>query len=62
VSPYRAGVLRGNAVDGQTIELMRQTDGKVANVDHLLNLTESFRDNLADFDRDETPECLFVGA
>src|SRR5262249_59455411 len=46
--------------DSQAIELARQSDGEVANVDHLLNLAEAFGDDLADLDGHETAKCFLV--
>src|SRR5262249_47355331 len=46
--------------DSQAIELARQANGEVANVDHLLNLAEAFGDDLADLDGHETAKCFLV--
>ncbi len=47
--------LRG---DGEAIELARETDGEVADVDHLLHLAEAFLQDLAAFQGHETAEAL----
>ena len=44
--------------DGQAVELARQTDGVVADVDHLLHLAEALGDDLAGLERDEPAEIL----
>ena len=45
--------LRG---DGEAVELARQADGEVADVDHLLDLAGPFGDDLADLDGDQSAE------
>ena len=55
-------VVRTLAGDGQAVELARQADGEVANVDHLLDLAEPFREDLASLQRDQAREWLFGGA
>jgi hypothetical protein len=47
---------------GQAIELTRQTDGEIADVDHLLHFAASLGRNLTGFNRDEPPEFLLVPA
>ena len=42
------------------LELARQSDGEVADVDHLLDLAQRLRRDLAHLDRDEHPEVLLV--
>src|SRR5690242_9282948 len=39
--------------DGSPVELARQADGEIADVDHLLYLAETFGEDLARLDRDE---------
>ena len=50
------------AGDGQAIELARQADREVADVDHLLDLAEALLDDLAGFERDQPRERLLGGA
>ena len=50
-----AGPLTG---DRETVELARETDCEVADVDHLLDLSEAFLDDLAAFQRYQTGEKL----
>jgi len=54
-----AGPLRG---DGETIELARQTDGEVADVDHLLHLAEAFLQDLAGLQADQRAELGLFAA
>jgi hypothetical protein len=54
-----AGPLRR---DGETVELARETDREVADVDHLLHFAEAFLQNLAGFERDEAAQRILVGA
>lgn len=54
-----AGTLGG---DGEAVELARQADGEVADVDHLLHLAEALGDDLAGFQRDQPAELGLVGA
>ena len=46
----------------QTIELTRQADGEVADVDHLLHFAEPLRLDLADLDRHQPAEFRLGGA
>ncbi len=48
--------------DGAAIELARQADGEVADVDHLLDLAEAFRHDLAGLERHEPAEIVLGGA
>ena len=50
------------AGDGQAIELARQADGEVADVDHLLDLAEAFLDDLAGLQRHQPGKRLLGGA
>ena len=50
-----AGPLGGHR---QAVELARQTDGEVADVDHLLHLAEAFLEDLAGFEGDQAAEAL----
>ncbi len=46
------------AGDGQAVELARQADREVADVDHLLDLAEALLDDLAAFQRDQPGQRL----
>ena len=48
--------------DGQAVELARQADREVADVDHLLHFAEAFGGDLAGFERDEAAEVGLGGA
>ncbi len=48
--------------DRQAVELARQADGEVADVDHLLHFAEAFAGDLAGLDGDEAAQRLLVGA
>ena len=48
--------------DGQTVELARQADGEIADVDHFLDFAETFGRDLAGFDRDQPAEFGLCGA
>src|SRR5271166_6625282 len=48
--------------DGEPVDLAGETDGEVADVDHLLNLTEPFGDDLACLHRHDGPERLLGGS
>ena len=50
-----AGPLAG---DGQAVELARQADGEVADVDHLLHLAEALGGDLAGLERDQRGEVV----
>jgi hypothetical protein len=50
-----AGALRR---DRQPVQLARETDGEIADVDHLLHFAEAFLENLARFERHEAAERL----
>ena len=47
--------------DGEAVELARQADREVADVDHLLHLAEAFLQDLAALQRHETPQRVLVG-
>ena len=49
-------------LDGQAVELARQADGEVADVDHLLHFAEPFRLDFADLDRHQPAELGLGGA
>src|SRR4051812_5542006 len=49
-------------LDGETIQLPRQADREIADVDHLLHLAEALGDDLADLQRDNTAEVGLEGA
>lgn len=53
------GALRSN---GKAVELARQTDREIADIDHLLDLAKSFQDDLANLDRNQPAEGILVGA
>src|SRR3546814_15192889 len=44
--------------DGEAVELARQADGEVADVDHLLHFAESLGDNLPRLEADEAGQRL----
>ena len=46
--------------DGQAVQLARQADREVADVDHLLHFAQAFGDDLAGLDRDEAAEVGLV--
>ena len=46
--------------DRQAVELARQADGEIADVDHLLDLAEALRQDLARLDRHEHGEVVLV--
>ena len=48
--------------DGEAVELARQADGEVADVDHLLHFAEAFGDDLAGLERDQPAEIVLGGA
>ena len=52
-----AGPLGG---DRETVQLARETDREVADVDHLLDLAEAFRADLAGLDRHQLAELVLV--
>ena len=54
-----SGPFRGH---GKSIQLPGQTHGKIADVDHLLHLTQSFLVDLAAFQRDQGTQRLLVPA
>ena len=54
-----AGALRG---DGETVQLPREADGEVADVDHLLHFAEALGDDLADLERHQRAQGLLRGA
>ena len=45
--------------DGETVQLAREADGEVADVDHLLHFAEALGDDLADLERHQRPQGLF---
>ena len=55
-------MVRTFAGNGETIELAGETDREVADVDHLLNLAETLRHDLAYLDGDELAERGLGGA
>jgi hypothetical protein len=48
--------------DGLAAKLSRQADCEIANVDHFLNFAQTLGNDLADFDRDEATERVFLSA
>ena len=48
--------------DGQAVELARQADGEIADVDHLLHFAEALGRDLAGFERHEAAEIVLGGA
>ena len=55
-------VARALGGDRQAVDLARQADGEVADVDHLLHLAEALGDDLARFERHDRAERLLGGA
>ena len=49
-----AGALGG---DGEAVQLPRQADGEIADVDHLLHFAEALGDDLADLKRDQRAQA-----
>lgn len=48
------------AGDGEAVELARDSDGEIADVDHLLDFAAAFFEDLAAFEADEGGEVFFV--
>src|SRR5215472_10553406 len=48
--------------DCQSVELSRDTDGEIADVDHLLDFAETLLDDLAGLQRDQFAQCLLADA
>ena len=48
--------------DRQAVELARQADGEVADVDHFLNFAEALGHDLADLDRHQAAKLRLVCA
>ena len=46
----------------QTVELAGKTNGEIADIDHFLHFAQTFRGDLAGFNRDEFAEIGFAGA
>ncbi len=55
-------VARALGGDGQAVELPRQADGEVADVDHLLHFAVALRADLAHLEADEIAQRLLGGA
>ena len=55
-------MFRAFAVHGQPIKHSGLTNGKVRNIDHLLNLTLAFGPNLSHLQADQGAQLLFVPA
>ena len=53
ISPFRR--------DGAAVELARQPNGEIADIDHLLDLAETLRHDLAGLERHETAEVILGG-
>src|SRR5450755_2638842 len=53
-------VLGAFARHGEPVELARQADGEIGDVDHLLHFAFSFGQDLAHFERDQSTEIVFV--
>jgi len=51
-------VTRALGGDGEAVELARQADREIADVDHFLHLAEAFRDDLSGFEGDDGAERL----
>ena len=54
-----AGALRG---DDQAVQLPREADGEIADVDHLLHFAQALGDDLADLEGHEGAQRLLRGA
>ena len=54
-----AGALGG---DGEAVQLPRQADGEIADVDHLLHFAEALGDDLADLEGHERAQGFLRGA
>ena len=54
------GVPRALRGDGQPVELARETDGEITDVDHFLHLAQALLQDLAGFERYEATEVLFL--
>ena len=54
-----AGAFRG---DDEAVQLPREPDGEIADVDHLLHFAQALGDDLADLERHEGAESLLRGA
>ena len=50
------------AVHGEAVELAREADGEIGDVDHLLHLAEALGQDLAHFERDQRAQVLLVRA
>ena len=48
--------------DGQPVELPRQADREVADIDHLLHLAKALLDDLADLERHQRAQRSLLGA
>ena len=48
--------------DGAAVELPRQSDGEIADIDHLLDLAEALGHDLAGLERHEQAEIILGGA
>ncbi len=59
---FTHGVLRPFRSNGQAVQLARQPDREVADVDHLLHFAQPFLQDLAGFERDQLAEMLLVFA
>ncbi len=53
-------VARALGGDGQAVQLTRQADGEIADVDHFLNFAQAFLGNLAGFDRNQLAKVGLV--
>ena len=52
---------RALTCNGQAIQLARQTDRKIADINHLLHFAQPLGADLAHFKRYQLTQCLFVG-
>ncbi|MNG06345.1 hypothetical protein D3C84_895750 [compost metagenome] len=53
-------VTRAFRGDSQTVQLARQTNSEIADVDHFLNFTQTFLVDFASFDRYQFTKLVFV--
>ncbi len=62
VPGFHHAMLAAFGGDRQAVDLARQADGEIADVDHFLHFAKAFGGHLADFERDELAEIGLVGA
>jgi hypothetical protein len=62
VPGFHHAVVRALGGDGQAVELARQADREIADVDHLLHLAQAFGQDLAGFQGDQAAKLGLGGA